>query len=183
MHARLLPDRFTSLISTRRKSIQKWGITSEATSRAVVLHWLINCFISSLYIYIFFFPKPNPTHSVLLVLCTQLAMDQLRSVLCPSPIPQPSQLQAKACPRGTSPVLPAWSGKKWGMLRCGLGTEDREITAGMWGEGASFYSLLGSGQGQPGLWTVLAVSWEKSPCPLRRKVMFELCLKAQPFLT
>jgi len=47
----------------------------------------------------------------------------------------------------------------------------------MWDEGASFASLLGSGRGQPGL------QREAAPCPLRREVAFELCLKAQPFLT
>lgn len=34
VYARLLPDRFTSLISIKRKSLKKWGITDEITSGA-----------------------------------------------------------------------------------------------------------------------------------------------------
>lgn len=74
------------------------------------------------------------------------------------------------------------------MLQHGLGTEDGEITAatsGHVGRGSFLFLVVGLQASlrykQP--WLRVAVQREKAPCPLMREVVFELCPKAQPFLS
>lgn len=99
------------------------------------------------------------------------------AALSPSPRPQPSELQARACPGSRQlsalPSLPAWAGRKQGMLRGQKMGRQQGPAAGVRDEGASYSSSLGPGRGQPNLQAAVGAVWrEKAPCPLVREVVF-----------